>query len=173
MRYDVEFGVGGISVWGEAIPNWISAVGGLIATLVALVAFFQGRSNRDGLEEVKSVENARANTGVGQGGVRGSRRVELREDGRPPARRVNWRPVTEKHGRMLLNLSTDTTANVLSFRSSKQGAVNAQVAMPVAIRPLEGLPFHVPFSLPGRSLASIDIEWMEGEAGPFFATYLV
>lgn len=81
VRYDVEFGVGGISVWGEAIPNWISAVGGLIATLVALVAFFQGRSNRDGLEEVKSVENARANTGVGQGGVRGSRRVELREDG--------------------------------------------------------------------------------------------
>ncbi|NKX93135.1 hypothetical protein HF995_07595 [Sanguibacter hominis ATCC BAA-789] len=48
VRYDVEFGVGGISVWGEAIPNWISAVGGLIATLVALVAFFQGRSTGTG-----------------------------------------------------------------------------------------------------------------------------
>jgi len=173
VRDDVDIWAGGISVWGEAIPNWISAVGGLIATLFAVVAFFQGRSNRDGLEEVKSVENARANTGVGRGGMKGSRKVELREDGRPPERRVNWRPVTEKHGPMLLNLSTDTTANVLSFRSSKQGAVKVQVAMPVAIGPLEGLPFRVPFSLPGRSLVSVDIEWMEGEAGPFFATYLV
>jgi hypothetical protein len=166
-----------ISVWGEAVPNWIAAIGGLGGTVVAVVAFVQSIQNRGGLETVRRQENLRENAGP-EPDTRLLATLDADADYVAPdtGRRVKWKVVQVHRDRYALRNSHDEqVATVLGLRGTgrSESDIVPLPEMPAQIEPAADLPFLLARSLASPAVASVEVEWTEDGAGPFTATYLV
>ncbi|MBW0254964.1 hypothetical protein [Cellulomonas sp. PS-H5] len=164
-------------LWGEAVPNWIAAIGGLGGTAVAVAAFVQSLRNRSGLDVVREHENERQNAALEVPERMLASFNEGANDVAPDTgRQVRWEVVRVHRERYALrNTHSSQVATVTRLEGTGRSYADVVpvAEVPAPIEPGADLPFLIARSLASPAVASVQVEWTEDGAGPFTATYLI
>jgi hypothetical protein len=154
---------------GDTIPSWISAIGGLVATGIAVVAFLQGRRTDKGMKQMAEVvESGQREAGRGVMGSISSTLPPSEQSAEgtsgPPQPGVIWTVTkTGKSGYIVANEGAGP-ANVSSYGPTDEGFVfRKETATPVVIHPGEFLTFLWIKTWQSPSVMSLRIEWTEGD----------
>lgn len=136
----------GTTYWlGEGIPNWIAAVGGLVATGVAVAGFIGSRRNKAGLANVAEAVAARENTPEpGQAVVWAIRKIG-----------------TSTYG--LVNTS-DVPAHVIEVHALERGVLRFDFQTPLDVQPQQMLSFRWFKTLQTPSVITVRVRWSEGSS---------
>ena len=136
----------GPTYWlGEGIPNWIAAVGGLVATGIAVAGFISSRRNKAGLVNVAEA-------------------VAERENVPEPGQAVTWaiRKIgTNTYG--LVNAS-DAPAHVTEVRALERGVLRFDFKTPLDVQPQQMLGFRWFKTLQAPSVITVRVRWRESGA---------
>lgn len=156
---------------GDTIPSWISSIGGLVATGVAVVAFVQGRRTNAGMKQMAEVVEARQSESLRTGAGSTSSTMSPPSAGDEgevvaPASRVVWTLTRLSKSEYVVANEGTAAANVHSYGPKGDGFVfRARTALPADIPPGAFLTFLWIKSWQSPSVMSLEIGWTEGEGG--------
>ncbi|TKR27148.1 hypothetical protein FA014_01975 [Cellulomonas hominis] len=149
----------GLSFWGEIVPNWIGAVGGAAGTVIAGVAFVQGRRNKAG---IRNIANASRNPPTASGvasPISGGSRWSPERGG------VRWELVNPAGERFKLVNTGNQTAHVLLFGLGEGAQLELHTTIPGDVAPGDAIEFDWVKSWTEPTAVSYSVQWTD-DANP-------
>lgn len=158
----------GVDFWGEAVPAWISALGGAAAAAVGAAALILSLRNAGGVRTLREA----ANTSGGSPEDPQRAASLITEDGAadtPAVSPVSWTTWQEhRHRYRLRNDSTNTGAgaHLTGFEDvtpDGDGAAFFAGNLPVDLAPGESIPFTLEKSLVSPSVTAVRVTWVDDD----------